>query len=134
MEENVNVEVKQEVVPVKKERMLEQDIAKGIGILLVLALHTLTLNNMNEILEIISNELDSYNLEQVQQNEFDVSSDDMLNAFLSAKELEGRSPKTLERYKYIITRLLIFTKTLLNKIVLPLHSFQNYKFYSYLQV
>lgn len=73
--------------------------------------HTLTLNNMNEILEIISNELDSYNLEQVQQNEFDVSSDDMLNAFLSAKELEGRSPKTLERYKYIITRLLIFTKT-----------------------
>ena len=35
----------------------------------------------------------------------------MLNAFLSAKELEGRSYKTLERYKYVITKMLTVTKT-----------------------
>ena len=47
MEVSVNNEIKQEtpvVETIKKPRMLEQDIAKGIGILLVLALHTLTLN------------------------------------------------------------------------------------------
>ena len=47
METNINNEIKQEEVvniAPKKERMLEQDIAKGIGIILVLALHTLTLN------------------------------------------------------------------------------------------
>ena len=48
MEETVNSEVNQEnqisEVTNKKPRMIEQDIAKGIGILLVLALHTLTLN------------------------------------------------------------------------------------------
>ena len=47
MEASVNNEIKQEkqvVETPKKPRMLEQDIAKGIGIILVLALHTLTLS------------------------------------------------------------------------------------------
>jgi len=47
METSLNTEIKQEnqiVETVKKQRMLEQDIAKGIGIILVLALHTLTLS------------------------------------------------------------------------------------------
>ena len=58
MEDNLKNDIKQEEfatnsnnedstvkeIPVKKPRMLEQDIAKGIGILLVIALHTLTLN------------------------------------------------------------------------------------------
>ncbi len=46
MEVSVNNEIKQEtpvVETIKKPRMLEQDIAKGIAIILVLALHTLTL-------------------------------------------------------------------------------------------
>lgn len=72
---------------------------------------TLTVNNMNEVLKILADELEYYDIEQIENYEFDLSSNDMLEAFLSAKELEGRSPKTLERYKYIITRLLFFTKT-----------------------
>ena len=47
MEVSINNEIKQEnqvVETIKKPRMVEQDIAKGIGIILVLALHTLTLN------------------------------------------------------------------------------------------
>lgn len=47
MEEKITNDSNQNIqtieVPKKKERMLEQDIAKGIAILLVLALHTLTL-------------------------------------------------------------------------------------------
>lgn len=71
---------------------------------------TLTVNEMNTVLKIIADELDAYTLEQVDNYNFDLTSNDMLEAFLSAKKLEGRSPKTLERYEYIITRLLIFVK------------------------
>ena len=73
--------------------------------------NTLTVANMNEVLKILADELDYYTLEQIENYEFDLNSNDMLEAFLSAKELEGRSPKTIERYRYIITRLLFFTKT-----------------------
>ena len=62
--------------------------------------NTLSVNQMYEVLNALSNELANY---QVEQNvgSSDVE-DDFLEAFLSAKEIEGRSPKTLERYKYII--------------------------------
>ncbi len=86
---------------------------------------TLTINNMNEVLKILADELEYYNLEQIEDYEFDLSSNDMLEAFLSAKELEGRSPKTLERYRYIITRLLFFTK-------MPIRSITVYHLRKYL--
>ena len=35
---------------------------------------------------------------------------DMLDAFISAKSIEGRSAKTLERYRYILTKALQFMK------------------------
>ena len=43
VKETTNYEIKEET-QAKKPRMVEQDIAKGIAIILVLALHTLTLN------------------------------------------------------------------------------------------
>lgn len=89
--------------------------------------HTLTADNMNEVLKIIADELDAYSLEQTENTDFDLSSNDMLDSFLSAKELEGRSPKTLERYKYIITKLLLFTKT-------PIRSITIYHLRKYLMV
>ena len=72
--------------------------------------HTLTVDDMNDVLKIIADELDAYSLEQAEDYEFDLSSKDMLDAFLSAKELEGRSPKTLERYRYILSRLFNYCK------------------------
>lgn len=72
--------------------------------------HTLTVDDMNDVLKIIADELDAYSLEQAENYEFDLSSKDMLDAFLSAKELEGRSPKTLERYRYILSRLFNYCK------------------------
>jgi len=52
-----------------------------------------------------------YNLEPIGESDLDIVSNDMLDSFLTAKRLEGRSEKTLERYKYIISKLLVFTKT-----------------------
>lgn len=86
-----------------KQAMLK-NLEKELG-------HTLTVDSMNEVLKIIADELDAYSLEQTEETEVDLSSNDMLEAFLSAKELEGRSPKTLERYKYIITKMLYFAKS-----------------------
>ena len=88
---------------IEAKQVMLKNLEKELG-------HTLTVDNMNEVLKIIADELDSYSLEHTEEYEFDLSSTDMLEAFLSAKELEGRSPKTIERYKYIITRLLVFTK------------------------
>ena len=70
--------------------------------------HTLTANDMNEVLKTIANELENYNLEQIDISNIDECSYDMLEAFLFAKELEGRSPNTIKRYKYIINKLLTY--------------------------
>ena len=88
---------------IEAKQILLKNLEKELG-------HTLTVDNMNEVLKIIADELDTYNLESAENYNFDLTSNDMLEAFLSAKELEGRSPKTLERYKYIITKLLFYTK------------------------
>lgn len=66
-------------------------------------------DDRDKVLDIISAELTHYNLERIQDldnvNEAFQMSQDMLNAFLTAKEIEGRSVKTIERYRYIINRL-----------------------------
>lgn len=69
--------------------------------------NTLSVNQMYEVLNALSSELANYQVEQCSLS-FDTD-DDCLEAFLSAKEIEGRSPKTLKRYKYIIRK---FTNTI----------------------
>ena len=72
--------------------------------------HILTADNISEILQVVADELESYSVEQTDNIEADITSNDMLDSFLLAKQLEGRSPKTIERYGYIIKKLLYFTK------------------------
>ena len=60
----------------------------------------LTANMTDNVISALSNELVNYQVTQTETNE--QAPDDCLEAFLSAKEIEGRSIKTLERYKYII--------------------------------
>ena len=62
----------------------------------------LVANQVNEVMSALSNELANYNVEQIDHTAD--RTDDYLDAFLSAKEIEGRSPKTLKRYRYIISR------------------------------
>lgn len=89
---------------VEVKQIMLKNLEKKLGFIL-------TVDNTNEVLKIIAEEIEQYNIEQVEGSEFDLDSNDMLNAFLSAKELEGRSYKTLERYKYVITKMLTTTKT-----------------------
>lgn len=73
--------------------------------------NTLSATTTDNILKTIADQLDLYNLEPIGESDLDIVSNDMLDSFLTAKRLEGRSEKTLERYKYIISKLLVFTKT-----------------------
>lgn len=52
----------------------------------------------------ISDQLETFILEQAEIK--DSETDDCLGAFISAKQIEGRSPKTIERYEYIIGKML----------------------------
>ena len=45
-------------------------------------------------------------------------SQELLNLFLNAKKIEGKSPKTIQRYKYIMNRLLKATNIPLSKITI----------------
>lgn len=78
----------------------------------------LTMNDMNEVLTTIADELDNYSLEQIDCTNIDGTSYDMLEAFLFAKELEGRSEKTIKRYKYIINKLLTYCQVPIRSITI----------------
>lgn len=52
----------------------------------------------------LSDQMESFTIEQA-KTEYN-ESEDYLGAFISAKQIEGRSPKTIERYEYIIMKLM----------------------------
>lgn len=67
----------------------------------------LTVDFRDTVLCILSELLANYELIQNNNTEFyDMETDELLDAYISAKTIEGRSPKTLERYKYIITKMM----------------------------
>lgn len=75
--------------------------------------HILTAVDLNQAMSVIAGELDTCKIEIEHQEEVEM---DMLNAYLEAKEIEGRSKKTIERYRYIITRMMETVKTSTRKI------------------
>ena len=67
----------------------------------------LTVDGRDTVLCILSELLAKYELVQTNNTEFyDMETDELLDAYISAKTIEGRSPKTLDRYKYIITKMM----------------------------
>lgn len=62
-------------------------------------------NLLEEATEEINNTLDDFNVEIIQKDE-SVNTDDCLNAYVSAKTAEGKSEKTITRYRYLIERFL----------------------------
>lgn len=66
----------------------------------------------------ISNVLTTYDVEQTNTTQTAADSQELLNLFLNAKKIEGKSPKTIQRYKYIINRLLKATNIPLSKITI----------------
>lgn len=69
--------------------------------------HYVRADQMDEVLARISQELGRYSIEpDGDQTGSDSETEDLLQAFLSAKQVEGRSPKTIARYEYICKRAL----------------------------
>ena len=67
-----------------------------------------TANQMTNVMSALSDELANYEFNQNDVVEYE--SDDFLDAFLSAKQIEGRSEKTIDRYRYIISRFMDETR------------------------
>ncbi len=64
---------------------------------------------LSKVLSTLSNHLSEYNLTCIDRRTSD--SDDLLQAFLSARTVEGKSPKTIDRYGYIIKRMMQSVRT-----------------------
>lgn len=64
----------------------------------------ITAADMASVLSILSDRLAAYSLEQISQSED--QPDDLLDAYMAAMQIQGRSAKTIERYSYIIRRMM----------------------------
>jgi len=69
----------------------------------------LTAADIATVLSVLSDKLSPYHVELVDNSEADC--DDLLDAYLSALSVEGRSEKTIEHYKYVIGKLYVAVKT-----------------------
>lgn len=67
----------------------------------------LTVHDTEQVVEVVDNALVNYDVIEQVRGEIDQSSSDLLQVFLDAKTIEGRSIKTINRYKYIIERALL---------------------------
>ena len=64
----------------------------------------LTADSMNKALSIVSDVLERFDMREIQR--WDEEPDDLLECYLSALRVEGRSQKTLRQYRYIVTRMM----------------------------
>jgi site-specific recombinase XerD len=69
----------------------------------------LTAVDMAKVLSILADRLAGYDMTVVDRDAN--YADDLLDAYLSALTVEGRSLKTIDRYKYIISRMMKHVKT-----------------------
>ena len=63
----------------------------------------LTAQDMEKAMSVLADELARYSLTLEAQD--DNANDDLFDAYLSALSVEGKSKKTIERYRYIISRM-----------------------------
>ena len=64
----------------------------------------LTASDMEALVDALNLELGNYSVESIGEAEVDSDAEDFLDAFLSAKKLEGRSEKTVARYEYLLSK------------------------------
>ena len=62
----------------------------------------ITAADMAKVLTAMSDEMTRYDLTKTAEED---GTDDLLDAYMAAMKIQGRSAKTLERYRYIITRM-----------------------------
>ena len=91
------------------KKVLMYDVEKRLGSVLTVDQMTVVLQNMSEV-------LNSFEVEMIANGQDNTQSEELLETFLHAKRLEGRSEKTLDRYKYVIRRIYDYAKTPVGKI------------------
>lgn len=64
----------------------------------------LTLTDIDKLIEELQSQMVYYDMERREDDAVKQDFDEMLKLFLDAKRIEGRSEKTLERYRYILSR------------------------------
>lgn len=64
----------------------------------------ITAADMSTVLSLLADQLAAFEVTQV--DSLDVGKDDLLDAYTAAMQIQGRSPKTIERYRYIILRMM----------------------------
>lgn len=68
--------------------------------------HVLVADQVASVIDAVNRHLSLYEMENAPMSIADVDTEDLIGAFVSAKKLEGRSESTIERYDYVIRRLL----------------------------
>ena len=81
---------------IEAKNTLINEMERGLGKLILAA-------DMPRVMSALADSLAGYD---VQQRALDAGPDDLLDAYLSALSVGGRSPKTVERYRYIIGRMM----------------------------
>lgn len=79
--------------------VMMRDLERQLGSLL-------TADDVQKVMKTLSDQLCRYDMEAAEGSYVEGESDDYLNAFLDAKQIEGRSEKTIERYRYMLNRIL----------------------------
>ena len=64
----------------------------------------ITAADMQKVLAAVADQLTHFDVQQLDQ--MNDSKDDLLDAYMAAMQIQGRSVKTIERYKYIIRRMM----------------------------
>lgn len=91
------------------KKVLMHDMEKRLGSVLTVEQMTVAMQQMAEA-------LNSFEVDCISLDSDEAKAEELLQTFLNAKRLEGRSEKTLERYAYIIKRMCNAIETPVGKI------------------
>ena len=81
------------------KQVLMHDIEKSLG-------SSMTADDIARTMQVLSECLSMYEVQRLHEDGTDAETSELLETFLNAKRVEGRSEKTIERYEYIINRAL----------------------------
>lgn len=85
---------------IQAKNQLVSDVAEKVG-------EFLTVNDTAKVTTVLTDVVENYDVELLNVDSIDADSMDLLTYFLDAKETEGRSPKTIERYSYNLEKMLM---------------------------
>ena len=66
----------------------------------------LTVADMERLMVIISDTMEGFRVEELKADSWTANDDDLIASFVSSLSVQGRSPKTIERYVYVISRFM----------------------------